>query len=345
MSASTASAARMARRRAQRLGLRLTQRDGTYRLTDQDGTTRAAGALARIDRYLAAHAVARRPGPRAHRPPPGWAPVIEDYLMTLAATGQRDTTIRLRRALLIRMAYGLCQPPESVTGAPLVEWFGHQAHWSLETRRSYRAAARGFFAWAYRTGRLPVYLADELPKVRQPKPSPRPASDHAWRTACLAADVRVTLMLRLAGEAGLRRAEVAQVHYRDLIESVDGAALLVNGKGGKQRVVPIGESLAGLLRRGAAGHTPGMPRRGWLFPTGLGGHLSADAVGRLVSRVLPPGCTMHCLRHRFATRAYRGTRNLRAVQMLLGHESIATTERYTAVDDGEIRAAAMAAAL
>ena len=47
---------------------------------------------------------------------------------------------------------------------------------------------------------------------------------------------------------------------------------------------------------------------------------------------------------RSASRAYRGTRNLRAVQVLLGHESIATTERYTAVDDSEMRAAMEAAA-
>jgi integrase/recombinase XerC len=52
---------------------------------------------------------------------------------------------------------------------------------------------------------------------------------------------------------------------------------------------------------------------------------------------------MHTLRHRFASRAYRGTRNLRAVQTLLGHASIATTERYTAVDDAEMRAAMVAA--
>jgi integrase/recombinase XerC len=54
---------------------------------------------------------------------------------------------------------------------------------------------------------------------------------------------------------------------------------------------------------------------------------------------MPPGYTMHTLRHFFATRAYRGSRNLRAVQILLGHASVATTERYTAVDDDEIRAA------
>ncbi|OBK04066.1 recombinase XerD [Mycolicibacterium fortuitum] len=53
---------------------------------------------------------------------------------------------------------------------------------------------------------------------------------------------------------------------------------------------------------------------------------------------------MHTLRHRFATRAYRATRNLRAVQMLLGHASVATTQRYLAVDDDEIRAAMMGAA-
>jgi integrase/recombinase XerC len=107
----------------------------------------------------------------------------------------------------------------------------------------------------------------------------------------------------------------------------------------RKRIVPISDSLAGLLRQGAAGHTPGMPIEGWLFPTGRGGHLTIHHVGSLVGRVLPPGFTMHALRHRFASRAYRGTRNLRAVQVLLGHQSIATTERYCAVDDFEIRAA------
>ena len=62
-----------------------------------------------------------------------------------------------------------------------------------------------------------------------------------------------------------------------------------------------------------------------------------------VADALPDNWTMHTLRHRFATRAYRGTRNLRAVQVLLGHESIATTERCCAVDDSEIRAAMVAA--
>jgi site-specific recombinase XerD len=58
--------------------------------------------------------------------------------------------------------------------------------------------------------------------------------------------------------------------------------------------------------------------------------------GKLVAAALPAGWSTHMPRH-------RGSRNLRAVQMLLGHASVATTERYTAVDDHEIRAAMMAA--
>lgn len=117
----------------------------------------------------------------------------------------------------------------------------------------------------------------------------------------------------------------------------------MHGKGGKQRVIPISDSLAGAIRAGAAGHTPGLAPRGWLFPNGTGGHLGVYQVGDLVRQVLPEPWTMHTLRHRFASRAFRGSRNLRAVQVLMGHSSIATTERYLAVDDDEVRAAMLAA--
>lgn len=280
--------------------------------------------------------------------PTAWEWAIDDYLHAIAAAGQRDATLRLRRDHLQRMARGLGCPPDEVTADTLVAWFGAQTHWAAETRRGYRSAAKGFFSWAYKAGRVPVYLGDVLPMVRQPQAVPRPAPDDAWGAALAAADARTTLMLRLATEVGLRRAEVAQVDTRDVFVAGGSAQLVVHGKGGKQRIVPISTELAGLIRRGAAGHTAELAaydwgRYGWLFPDGDGGHLSAQWVGRLVGRVLPDGYSMHTLRHRFASRAYRGTRNLRAVQTLLGHASIATTERYTAVDDDEIRAAAASA--
>jgi integrase/recombinase XerC len=65
----------------------------------------------------------------------------------------------------------------------------------------------------------------------------------------------------------------------------------------------------------------------------------------MISRLMQPGYTMHTLRHPFATRVYRGSRNLRAVQMLLGQSTIATTQRYTAMDDDKIRAVMMSALL
>ena len=82
---------------------------------------------------------------------------------------------------------------------------------------------------------------------------------------------------------------------------------------------------------------------GHLFPGQCDGHLSVVYVGQLISSLMPAGYTMHTLRHRMATRAYRGSRNLRAVQTLLGHASVATTQRYCACDDDEVRAAAACA--
>ncbi len=184
----------------------------------------------------------------------------------------------------------------------------------------------------YGCGRIPVYLGDALPRVRVPKAQPRPASDDAWQAALANADRRTELMLRLAAEAGLRRAEIAQVHSSHL--DGDSRQILIHGKGGKQRIVPISDHLVYLIRERGAG---------WLFPNGVAGHLTADRVGRLIADALPGDWTAHTLRHRFASRAYRGSRNLRAVQRLLGHESVLSTERYTAVDDDEIRAAAASA--
>jgi integrase len=270
--------------------------------------------------------------------------MIEDYGLYLAAAGQSVSTISARRKALARIGRELDRPPGDVAAADLIDWFGRQ-QWKPETRRYYRAAAREFFRWAFRFGRVSTFIADDIPSVRIPPAVARPVPDDVWREALAVAGPRVAVMMRLAAEAGLRRAEVAQVHTRDVVDSCGGAQLVVRGKGGRTRVIPISDSLAAAVRCGAAGHTSAMPSSGWLFPTGLGGHITAQHVGKLVARALPDGWSMHKLRHRYATRAYRGSRNLRAVQALLGHSSIATTERYTAVDDDEIRAAAMAASL
>ena len=255
--------------------------------------------------------------------------------------------MRAHRLAVGRIGRELRCRPQELTAAALIGWFAAQ-QWQPETRRHYISAVRSFTTWAYKSGVLAEHLADDLPSVRIPASTPRPVPDLAWSWALAGADARITLMLRLAGEAGLRRAEVARVHVRDVVDGPGGAQLVVHGKGGKVRVVPIHDDLAAVLRRGAAGHTPqaaAFGPAGWLFPGDDGGHLSPQHVGKLVAAALPAGWSMHKLRHRFATRAFRGSGNLLAVRALLGHSSVATTQRYTAVDDDEIRSAAMAAVL
>lgn len=271
--------------------------------------------------------------------PERWVRLIEDYLLAQAAAGRPATTLSTRRSHLSRMARALHCQPECVTVDQLVRWFGEQAQWKPETRRGYRNTLRSFYLWAYHTERLPHDLSGALPKVKATKPTPRPAPDLVWHTALVAADARVRLMLQLAAEAGLRRAEVAQVRTDDLTEGLGGPLLLVRGKGNKKRIIPITDELAAEITKGPRGHTPASPAHGWLFPGDEDGHLSPRWVGKLCSSALPGVWTMHTLRHRFSAKVYRGSRNLRALQTLLGHESVATTEIYTPVDDDEVRAA------
>ncbi|GJF17769.1 integrase [Mycolicibacterium cyprinidarum] len=328
--------ARNVRRRASDIGLQTRQRGTSFELWNDTGVV-FVGSVEAADTYVGERYQARRSGPAQARIPVAWRKPIADHCLELAASGYSATTIRRYRMAVARLGRELRCPPGEVTAAQLTEWFGRQSHWKPETRRNYRSAVASFFSWAYKTGLAPVYLPAELPKVRIPAATPRPVPDTVWRDALAAADPRARLMLRLAGEAGLRRAEVAQLQSSDVLDGAGGAQLVVHGKGGKLRVVPISAELADTIRD----YCPS----GYLFPGQIDGHVSPGHVGKLISRLMPPGWSMHKLRHRFATRAFRGSRNLLAVQHLLGHTSVATTQRYTAVDDDEVRAAMMAAAL
>jgi integrase len=253
-----------------------------------------------------------------------WNTLIDGFDTYMTAIGRPKTTRDLRRYQIAYLAKSLNIAPGRVTEADLIQWFALH-DWAPETRRSYRSAVQGFFGWAVKQGHLGVDPSVGIPQVRVPQAAPRPAAEIVYREALMRADRRTALMLRLAAEAGLRRAEVAQVHTRDVRGDVGVRQLLVHGKGGKERLVPITDELAAAIAAGGAGHTLGLA-----------------TVGEVCSAALGPGTTMHQLRHRFASRAYRGTRNLRAVQELLGHANVSITERYTQVDDEERRAAMMA---
>lgn len=196
-------------------------------------------------------------------------------------------------------------------------------------------ALRTFWAWGFRTGRTKTDDAAELPPAPAPRGRPRPIHEDALAEAKERATADEHLMIRLGAEAGLRCAEMATVHSRNLQRDLLGWSLRVTGKGGHTRIVPLSPGMAVAIR--ARGE-------GWLFEGRVDGHISPVVVSRMLSAVLGPGWTAHMLRHRFASKAYAAQRDLRAVQELLGHASPVTTAIYTIVPDEALRAAVMAAA-
>lgn len=275
------------------------------------------------------------------RDPVGSGMAISEHEITawarwMRAAGRPESTIGLRTYHVRRVMRDVDVDPWTLTTDSLVDYLAGTG-WAPETRRSYRASLRGFYAWARATGRRVDSPADLIPPIRLPRAVPRPTPEDVFRAALAEAGPREWLMLQLAGVHGLRRGEVARVR-RDHVESdLVGWSLRVTGKGGHVRLVPLGEELARRLLEGPAG---------WVFPSTAagGGPLTAAHVGVVVSRLLPEGWTCHTLRHRCGTRAYAGTRDLRAVQELLGHSKPETTARYTQVPSSSVREAMVAAA-
>lgn len=259
-----------------------------------------------------------------------WQADLDAFVQYLHAAGRARTTIELRTVQLERAFTWLNVPPLTVSGDDLIAYMAAN-DWKPETRKSMRAALRGFYRWAIESGRLDKEADPtvNLPNVTVPQGKPHPTPDEVFAAAFERAGDDVRLMMMLAAYAGLRRAEIAGLHSRD----IGSSSLRITGKGGKVRNVPMHPDLAAAL----AG------RSGYMFPSRRGGHASPDWIGKQIKDALgeKSGWTAHSLRHRFATRAYATERDMLAVQQLLGHSSVATTQRYTQVpDDALARAVA-----
>lgn len=265
---------------------------------------------------------------------PTWDALIPRYKEYLESGTLSERTVELRIYHLNRIRKFLNKKPGDVLLEDLTRYFQGRS-WSPNTRAVVRACMSVFYKWATDNEYLPKNPAARLMSVRVPQGKPKPASDDALDQALRTASPKVRLMVRLGERCGLRAMEIAAISTHDLEQDELGWTLRVLGKGSKVRLIPLADDFAAeLLDRPA----------GFIFPGKIDGHVSPAYVSRLVSSVLPPGVTAHKLRHRFATKALRGSsNNLRAVQELLGHSSIATTQVYTGIGNDQLRQAALSA--
>jgi integrase/recombinase XerC len=219
------------------------------------------------------------------------------------------------------------------------------------------AAWRSFGRYGVRRGLFPTDPARALPFPRLPRRLPRtlPRLDlndalDRLATATDAAAARDLALLELTYSSGLRLSELLGLHRGDLDR---GARLLrVRGKGRKERVTPVGERALGALDRylSLEGRSAG-PRDEPLFrgratarSGGQPGALSPRTVQRMVRRRLAQvagglGVTPHALRHSFASHLLDAGADLRAIQELLGHASLASTQVYTHVSRSRLKQA------
>ena len=250
-----------------------------------------------------------------------WELAIKNWQLWLLASGVPATTLRLRRGHIRVVARrSNTRHPRDITLAILLNICSDQA-WSNEHRRGVRRSLTAFFFWAMTANLVEANPAASLPKVPGGVIRPRPYPDRLYQELLSVAGERERMMVRLAAEVGMRRAEVAVCHRRDLVEDLTGWSLIIHGKGGKERALPLLDELAQSILD--------FCERGYLFPGDDNGHLSPMYVGKLVGDLMPDGWSMHKLRHRFATKGLERSNNLLAVRDALGHASVATTQVYT----------------
>lgn len=237
-------------------------------------------------------------------------------------------------------------------------WLARRSAQGLSATASARAlaAVRTFYRWCARQEHFENPALNLVRTPRRPHPLPKAltAPDAAAALRSVAAlderewvGKRDTAVLLLLYGCGLRISEALSLTAAEA-PAPDQEVLLVTGKGQKQRQVP----LLPVVIEGISSYRQTCPHHleadGPLFRAIRGGPLRPRAVQAKVQLLrgylgLPDTATPHALRHSFATHLLAGGGDLRAIQELLGHASLSTTQRYTAVDSGHLRAVYAAA--
>jgi site-specific recombinase XerD len=289
---------------------------------------------------------------------PAWSRALASFDVSLRAHGMAEKT---------RRAYG-------VDLGQLAEWAGGRGLQPLELEardlRRYAAvlseggcskttvarklaAIRSFYRSFVERRELEANPADLVASPKRDSYLPRvlkpgEVADLLQRIpASMPLELRDRAMFELAYAAGLRAEEIVNLDLTDL--DADGEELRVEGKGGRTRIVPAGElawrAIESYLGRGRTIlATQGGPFEPALFISKSGRRLSTSDVRRRLTvwtrkAALAGGVSPHTLRHSFATHLLEGGADLRAIQELLGHASISTTQTYTRIESKRLRRA------
>jgi integrase/recombinase XerC len=148
---------------------------------------------------------------------------------------------------------------------------------------------------------------------------------------------RDAAVMALLYGSGLRISEALGLKRRDVPQPGAGDVLVVTGKGNKTRMVPVLQNVLALVQEYVAMCPHALPPEGPIFVGARGGPLKARIIQLVMARMrgalgLPDSATPHALRHSFATHLLSRGGDLRAIQELLGHASLSTTQIYTGID-------------
>src|SRR5215475_2483512 len=205
------------------------------------------------------------------------------------------------------------------------------------------AAVRSLYRWLAQEGVVEQNPATLVATPKLPKKLPRVPTLEEMNTVfdgqmpdVAAFPERDQLMLELLYGCGIRNSELVSINLDDI--SLSAGAILIRGKGKKERYVPCGDSVKSALatylpkrQQVLAGKKNHLPA---LLVNQRGGRLTTRSVGRIIKKIavakgLSPDVHPHTLRHAFGTHMLEEGADLRAIQEMLGHERLSTTQRYT----------------